>query len=177
MPTRGFRALLAGASMALALGACVPRTAPPAAIPPPAPLPPPAPPPVPSPPPGVDWATGPLSPGDWAYRPSPDTPLAAFGSERIAVAVRCEQRRAVGIAITGAQGDSLTIRTSFGARRLPAERAGSNEMVVRLPPSDPLLDQLAFSRGRFQIAVDGGPSLVVPAWPEIGRVIEDCRGQ
>jgi hypothetical protein len=50
-------------------------------------------------------------------------------------------------------------------------------MAVQLPASDPLLEQMAFSRGRFLVTVEGGPSLVVPAWPELARVIEDCRGQ
>ena len=38
-----------------------------------------------------------------------------------------------------------------------------------------LLDAMAFSRGRFAIDVNGLPSLYLPAWPEVGRVIEDCR--
>jgi hypothetical protein len=50
-------------------------------------------------------------------------------------------------------------------------------MLAQLPVSDPLLDQMAFSRGRFLVTIEGGPSLVVPAWPEVGHVIEDCRGQ
>jgi hypothetical protein len=36
---------------------------------------------------------------------------------------------------------------------------------------------MAFSRGRFLVTVEGGASLVVPAWPELARVIEDCRGR
>lgn len=69
------------------------------------------------------------------------------------------------------------ISTSYGVRRLPAARVHLNEMLAELRTSDPLLEQMAFSRGRFLVAVEGGPSLVVPAWPEVGRVIEDCRGQ
>jgi hypothetical protein len=57
------------------------------------------------------------------------------------------------------------------------ESGGVATMGVRLPVSDLLLDQMAFSRGRFLVAVEGGPWLIVPAWPEFGRVIEDCRGQ
>jgi hypothetical protein len=40
---------------------------------------------------------------------------------------------------------------------------------------DPLLDALAFSRGRFAVSVSGTPALVVPPWPEIARLVEDCR--
>lgn len=46
-----------------------------------------------------------------------------------------------------------------------------------LPASDPLLDQMAFSRGRFMVTAEGGASIVVPAWPEFARVVEECRGQ
>ena len=40
---------------------------------------------------------------------------------------------------------------------------------------DPLLDAIAFSRGRFAVTMAGGSPLVVPAWPEAARTIEDCR--
>jgi hypothetical protein len=40
---------------------------------------------------------------------------------------------------------------------------------------DPLLDAIAFSRGRVSVTIAGGSSLVVPAWPEAARTIEDCR--
>jgi len=39
-----------------------------------------------------------------------------------------------------------------------------------------VLDQIAYSRGRFAIEIAGLEPLIVPAWPEVGRVIEDCRG-
>ena len=170
----------AGAALSLlALGACVPRSATPDPVPiltpaPPAPLPPPSPRTTPPP---ADWQTGPLSPGDWSYTPSPNTPLATFRSDDASFTIRCQQSRTIWLGVTGAQGDALVVRTSFGMRRLPAERVHLNEMLAQLPTSDPLLEQMAFSRGRILVTVEGGPSLVVPAWPEIGRVIEDCRGQ
>jgi hypothetical protein len=171
---------LAAASLALlALGACVPRAEPPAPLPAPAPVPRvvPVPPPPAPPPPTTDWATGPLSPGNWVYTPSSSAPAALFRSEPVGFAVRCQQDRLIWLGIIGAQGDALVIRTSFGMRRLPAERVHLNEMTAQLPAGDPLLEQMAFSRGRFLVTVEGGPSLVVPAWPELARVIEDCRGQ
>jgi hypothetical protein len=179
MPNRAIPFPIAGAALTLlALGACVPRSAPPEPIPvltpaPPAPIPPPQrPTAVPS-----DWQTGPWSPGDWSYAPSPATSLATFRTDGASFTIRCQQGRAIWLAVTGAQGDALVIRTSFGMRRLPAERVHLNEMIAQLPATDPLLEQMAFSRGRILVTVEGGPSLVVPAWPEIGRVIEDCRGQ
>jgi len=45
----------------------------------------------------------------------------------------------------------------------------------KTPSSDPLFDQLAFSRGRFLVRVEGQGDLILPAWPEPARTIEDCR--
>ena len=162
----------------LALAGCVPRSAPPlpAPVPQPRPVPLPPAPPLPAPP-ATDWETGPLSPGDWSYRPSSNTPLATFQSNAIGFTIRCQQGRAVWLSVSGAQADALVIHTSFGIRRLPAERVHLNELLAQLQPTDPLLEQMAFSRGRFQVATENGPLLVVPAWPELARVIEDCRGQ
>jgi len=181
MPNRAETLRLAGAALAgIALGACVPNSVPPAPTPPPAPrpvpIPPPPPPPAPAPPPG-DWQAGPLSPGHWIYSPSSSTPLATFESDRASLTVRCQQDRAIWLGVTGVRGNALVIRTSYGMRRLPADNTHLSEVVATLPVSDTLLDQMAFSRGRILVTVEGGPSLVVPAWPEIGRVIEDCRGQ
>jgi len=182
MPNRRTCLSLAGASLTLfALGACVPRAAPPAPQPAPTPrpqpvTPPPSPRPAPAPP-SSDWETAPLSPGDWAYSPSSTTPLATFRAGELSFTIRCQQDRVIWLGITGIQADALTVRTSYGMRRLAAERVHLNEMLAQLPVSDPLLEQMAFSRGRFLVAVEGGPSLVVPAWPEFARVVEDCRGR
>jgi len=35
---------------------------------------------------------------------------------------------------------------------------------------------MAYSRGKFAIEVMGLEPLIVLAWPEVSRVIEDCRG-
>jgi hypothetical protein len=41
---------------------------------------------------------------------------------------------------------------------------------------DALVDAMGYSRGRFVVQGGGMPTLVVPAWAEILRVAEDCRG-
>ena len=179
MPNRRVRLSLAGASLALlALGACVPRAAPPPApLPAPAPAPRPVPPPPPPAPVAADWQTGPASPGDWAYMPAAGTPTAVFRATPVSFAISCQQDRVIRLGVNGAEGRALVVRTSFGMRRLPAERARPDEVAATLPVGDPLLAQMAFSRGRFLVTIDGGPALVVPAWPEFARVVEDCRGQ
>jgi hypothetical protein len=49
-------------------------------------------------------------------------------------------------------------------------------VAAALAVNDPLLDAMAFSRGRVAIQQDGAQTLVIPPYAEIGRVIEDCRG-
>ncbi len=41
--------------------------------------------------------------------------------------------------------------------------------------SDPQLDSLAFSRGRFLVSIAGTVDLVIPSWPEFAYVVESCR--
>ena len=68
-------------------------------------------------------------------------------------------------------GTTLTITTSDTSRSF----ALSGAPTLTLSPHDPILDAIAFSRGRFMVAVTGGPRLILPAWAEVARVIEDCR--
>lgn len=171
------RMRIGGAALLAAMAAaCVPRAAPPVSAPAPAPAPSPASPPEqPPPPPPVDWQEGELSQGDWDYRQDGAATFALFRTDRLTFRLRCEPGRSVTVALTGAQMPALVIRTSYGEQRLPATRSHSNEMVASLAPNDPLLDQMAFSRGRLLVQAEGGSGLIVPAWPEIARVAEDCR--
>jgi hypothetical protein len=158
------------AAAAIALAGCVAeKPAPPAPLPAPVPPPPPAPVPPPPPPPPQDWRDIALTPGDWSYRPEPGGSVAEFGNGTPAFALRCApSTHQVVMERTGAAaGARLVVRTSFGERAVAAG--------APLPAADPLLDQMAFSRGRFTIAAEGLPMLVIPAWPEPARTIEDCR--
>ena len=72
----------------------------------------------------------------------------------------------------------MRIRTETADRDLRAEpQAGSSASIVsaNIPVTDPFLDAMAFSKGRFAVQVAGEPVLYIPAWPEITRVIEECR--
>lgn len=69
----------------------------------------------------------------------------------------------------------MTVRTTSTARSLPAG-AGAEGASAALPANDPLVDAMGFSRGRFIVETPGMPPLVVPAWAEVLRVAEDCRG-
>ena len=90
-----------------------------------------------------------------------------------------------GTAIRRVPRDQVVISTKVGRWMDPFRaRGGESRYVGGQPPAiaasagarDPRLDQIAFSRGRFLVDVAGQSRLVLPAWPEVARVIEDCRG-
>jgi hypothetical protein len=166
--------LSAVALTALALAGCVPASAPPLPRPAPPPAsaaparaPAPVPAPAPAPPPG-NWQDGPLSPGDWSHRSEGGRSSASFGVPGAApsLTIHCTADFRVEIGLTGAPGAALVLRSSFGERRLGA---------VSIAAADPLLDQLAFSRGRILVQAESGAGVIAPSWPELARVVEDCR--
>lgn len=173
MRMRNAVATLAAVAM---LASCAPRPAPPAPTPPPSPVPSPFAPPPPAP--LADWRDAPLSPGDWTYRGGPDDPepSATFRSQQLAFVLRCERNHEIMIGVSGPQPPGFTIRTTYGERRLSTTPVHVEGVPAYLAASDPLFDQMAFSRGRILVQPGGGPALILPAWPEIARVVEDCRG-
>jgi hypothetical protein len=70
---------------------------------------------------------------------------------------------------------TLAVWTTSLSRTVPARFLATKELIADLQSSDPLLDAIAFSRGRFATAASGAPMLTVPSAPEVTRVIEDCR--
>lgn len=72
---------------------------------------------------------------------------------------------------------AMALTTSTGTRPLLSEPLLSQPgwLTVPLRTADPILDSAAFSRGRFAFEAAGMPTLYIPAWPEMSRVIEDCR--
>lgn len=171
------------ATAALTLAACVPATQPPAPPPPAPPRQEPRPPQPPAPPPASsDWRDIALTPGNWFY-----SGLTAAGSQagygaansEAQFTIRCDRaRRQIVLTREGVPTSAaMTIRTSYTARTLPAsiQREPMQSVSAALAATDPILDSIAFSRGRFTVEVPGLPMLVIPAWAEPARVIEDCR--
>jgi len=71
---------------------------------------------------------------------------------------------------------SLNVWTSTMTRALPARfDSATMRLSADLTAFDPLLDAMAFSRGRFAVGVAGQPPLVVPPWADVARIVEDCR--
>jgi len=181
--TRGFGALAAVAVLVcLATGACVPPAPQPAA-PPPAPPPAPAPAP-PAPPPAVtqaptpsseNWMDAAQTPGDWRYRSAGATTRASFGeaSGPPLFEMVCERGQVL-LLRQGTGGAAMRILAETTERSLPAT-AREGATAAQLGARDPLLDAIAFSKGRFGVEVAGLPPLYLPAWPEVTRVVEDCR--
>lgn len=93
--------------------------------------------------------------------------------------IRCDRAaRRVSIIRAGAGQGAMTLRTSYGATSWPATVTGTAtpQTVAVRAAADTALDQLAYSRGKFAVEMAGLEPLILPAWPEISRVIEDCRG-
>lgn len=124
-----------------------------------------------------------MTPGTWGWRKDARGSVAMFGAvgEDARFIVRCDKAAgAVFLSRSGAAAGAarLQIRTSSALKEYPAQSNGDTPpyLAARLSPQDSGLDAIAFSRGRFVISVSGMVDLVVPAWPEFTRVVEDCRG-
>lgn len=193
MPTRRTHTTasrLAFASLALSssLAACVPapqQTHTPAPAPMPIPTPTLAPAPITAPAPqpfAGNWVDAPATQGNWTYLPTPLGGAARFGQQGVEphLWLRCNRStRTVQIGIPGVSSNPAPMRimTETEERVVQTQAGGIalGEVFVRLPAQDRLLDAMAFSRGRFAIAMAGFETLYIPSWPEVTRVIEDCR--
>ena len=174
---------LIGTAAGLALLAgCASKPAPAPQAEPPRPVRPAPQPPQPRPAPAnVNWPDLPLTPGNWYYRDEGGASTAAYGaanSEPVFLA-RCNRaQRQVTLAREGSSATPrLVIRTSNGDRTLGAAAQAEPLPYLNavLPASDRFLDAIAFSRGRFAVEAQGLQRLVLPTWPELARVVEDCR--
>lgn len=140
-------------------------------------LPPPAPPAAVS-----NWLDAPQTPGDWSYRAAQGGGMALFGNPQTGALLTMRCNRAAGMVEIGRAGRAtnqvtMQIRTETAERTLAAGPAQGNTpaIIAQVVAGDSLLDAMAFSRGRFAIDVPGTAPIYVPAWPEVTRVVEDCR--
>ena len=106
----------------------------------------------------------PLASGQWNYVATATGSEARFGG---LLSLLCDKRtRTVTISRPGIVTASIII-TDVQIRTLPQDG--------RMSAYDPLLDAMAFSRGRFLVSGGSAAVLAVPSWPEAARAIEDCR--
>ncbi|GAA4015457.1 hypothetical protein GCM10022280_12750 [Sphingomonas swuensis] len=118
----------------------------------------------------ADWRTRPLTAGAWTWRSSAQSSEALFSdSLGVQLIVRCTRAtRQVSFSRPGAAPTAaIRIATTSSQRQLPP-----GQTVLS---SDPLLDAIAFSRGRLLVDAAATMPLVVRAAPEPARAIEDCR--
>lgn len=118
--------------------------------------------------------------GNWSYRPIAGGSEAAFADSGAArrFVMRCNRvARTVSLVRTGvpAAAPTLTIWSTFSSRSVASRWEASQVLTADLAATDPLLDSIAFSRGRFATAAAGAAMLTLPASPEVDRVVEDCR--
>ena len=128
----------------------------------------------------LDFSTSPAVPGIWSYHAVPGASEARFmdtsGGARLSVHCTRAVRQVTISRTSAAPAASLFVWTSSAQRTVPA-RFEPNAMRVTavLAANDPLLDAIAFSRGRIAVSMPGAPPLVVAPSPEAARVFEDCR--
>ena len=141
--------------------------------------------PAPTPPPirpAVNWRDAPITPGDWTWGMVGGKSVASFGASGAAplLTVTCEKAAGeVRLARSGSAAArvAMAVTTTSSTRPLVSDPALSlpGQVAATIKSRDPLLDAMAFSRGRFMVEVAGLPPLYLPSWPEVSRVIEDCR--
>ena len=179
------RHLAAVAALAALAGSCAaPRQAPvqPA---PPAPRPvavatPAPPPPLPRPP--ANWIDQPATPGDWTWGIVAGRSTASYGQPGKAslVTLACDKGDGevwISRIGTGSGHVPAALSTTTGTRPLVSdpELSSPGRITIAIRAKDPILDAIAFSRGRFAFDLAGNAPLYLPSWPEVSRVIEDCR--
>ena len=118
-------------------------------------------------------------PGNWAYAANADGSEAVFAdaNNQPQLSLRCVRsiRRVVVSKPATAAAPTLSVWSSTATKTFPATYdAGTARVTAQIANWDPILDAVAFSRGRFAVATNAQP-LVVPSWSDISRIVEDCR--
>lgn len=129
-----------------------------------------------------DWNDWPFTPGNWTYRRDGRTSVAQFGTpgRNATVNFRCdaESRRVTLSREASVPGTRMVIRTSSMTKTMAATANDANPayLAADIAASDPILDAMAFSRGRVLVEMEGQQPVILPSWAEITRIVEDCRG-
>jgi hypothetical protein len=131
-------------------------------------------------PPARDFSTATAATGSWTYQALPGASEARFtdtgGIARLVIRCTKASRQVSFSPTSAAAATSIFVWTSSASRNVPVRfEANAMRVTADFSAFDPLLDAIAFSRGRVSVTIAGGSSLVVPAWPEAARTIEDCR--
>jgi hypothetical protein len=126
----------------------------------------------------IDW---PITPGFWVYRQDDRGSIALFGAANAdaVVTLRCDRgRQKLYLARAGnASAATMTVRSSLTLKAMAAVPTGGNPpyLATEIAPNDRILDAISATRGRIAIEIPGTPSIAIPIWSEVPRVIQDCR--
>ena len=136
------------------------------------------------PPPPENWMDAPRTAGDWSYAQDGADTLASYAVPGKApmFTLRCNPaRRQIALirALPRPNGEEVPMRilTETSERMLDARpvAASVSQSWAYLAAGDPLLEAMAFSKGRFAVELPGLETLYLPSWIEVSHVIEDCR--
>jgi hypothetical protein len=127
-----------------------------------------------------DLATATPIAGDWTYTATNDGSEASFansaGYPQLWVHCTRATRRVTIAKRASVAAPLLNVWTSGQSRNVASSfDAATGKLTINLDANDALLDGVANSRGRLGFTVGNEPPLVVPAWAEPARVVEDCR--
>jgi hypothetical protein len=119
-------------------------------------------------------------PGGWSWSPAADGSEAVFTNSGGLPQIWLHCSRASRVVTIARPSSSavafLSVWTTTQSRALPASfNPATARSTARVSAYDPFLDALAFSRARIAVALGATPPVVVPAWPDIARIVEDCR--
>ena len=122
-----------------------------------------------------------MAAGAWVYRRDERGSIALYGTAGAdaLVTLRCDKARArVFLSRASDVGGTMTVRTSSTSKGVTVQPTGGKPAYAasELAVGDPILDAMAFSRGRIALELSGAQNIAIPVWSEIGRVVEDCRG-
>ena len=136
-----------------------------------------------------DWRDVQMPAGRWNWAARDGGSAAQFASDGQAALAIVQCDRPAGVitvalpadsrSVPGATPRAASITTSTSTAAFVAEPRlidGQAMLAITLPVSDHMLDAMAFSRGRFRVAITGIAPVILPSWAEVGRVVEDCRG-
>ena len=118
--------------------------------------------------------------GNWIYASATDGSEANFsnvtGNPQLWLHCTRATRRVTIAKPASAAAPFLNVWTSSLTQSVASGfNPATGRLTIDLGAYDPLLDAIVSSRGRIGVSVAGQPPLVVPAWAEVARVIEDCR--
>jgi hypothetical protein len=126
----------------------------------------------------ADWRDRAQTPGTWTLTLAGGRTRADYGLPgQPALRLACDTPGAITLTrfATAAEARVPVVITTTSQRRMLDGAVSAGAITVQIQARDALLDAMAYSRGRFLVEAGTSEALALPSWPEVSRVIEDCR--